>query len=537
VLSVVLVAAPASGAPDRRPPSGGTVIYGGNFGEPVCLNPFRRECIPGSTGLTQAIVGSAVLDAAFDIDPKDFSFRPGLVSRAEFTREPPFRVIFHIDRRARWSDGVPVTSRDFVFTVNAARRAGPNSHDWFTTKVRRVRAIDSKSVEIVFRSRYAGWRSFGTVLPAHALEGQDLTTFWRSGIDNPKTGGAIGSGPYLVERWERGKQIVLRRNPNYWGGHLAYLDRILVRFNTPGPELAGLFRNGEIDVATHMPPSVASALRREEGIRVFANQRARGWDHLEFRIGPGGHPALRNKLVRQAIAHGIDRVAIVERFLKETSPNVEPRHNVVFPERTRYYRKNWAIYGHRPDEARRLLEQAQCFRGPDGLYECSGRPLSLRLMTTVIAGGFRDGVVQLIQTQLRRIGVQVVPVYAPGSALFNELLTKGNFDVALFAWISGPDAAATASSLLSCNGTSNWTGYCQRLVTADLAQAERILDPELQARALNRIDASVARDVPVLPLYQQTQALAVRTSVRNVGLSLVTQANPLWNAENWWLDG
>ena len=49
-------------------------------------------------------------------------------------------------------------------------------------------------------------------------------------IDNPKTGRPIGSGPFLVERWERGKQLTLVRNPRYWGPHAAYLDRIVIRF-------------------------------------------------------------------------------------------------------------------------------------------------------------------------------------------------------------------------------------------------------------------------------------------------------------------
>ena len=45
----------------------------------------------------------------------------------------------------------------------------------------------------------------------------------------------------------------------------------------------------------------------------------------------------------------------------------------------------------------------------------------------------------------------------------------------------------------------------------------------------------MARDVPVIPLYQQTQSVALRSTVRNFGLSLSTQLAPLWNAENWWL--
>jgi ABC-type transport system substrate-binding protein len=72
-------------------------------------------------------------------------------------------------------------------------------------------------------------------------------------------------------------------------------------------------------------------------------------------------------------------------------------------------------------------------------------------------------------------------------------------------------------------------------VTAELDQALRILDPRRQAESLNRADVRLARDVPVIPLYQQTQTVVVRSTLRNFGLSLATQPSPLWNAENWWL--
>ncbi len=199
---------------------------------------------------------------------------------------------------------------------------------------------------------------------------------------------------------------------------------------------------------------------------------------------------------------------------------------------SRHYQRNWEIYRYRPAEAR-LLEQAGCRRGADGIYACAGSRLSLRFVTTIQAGGFRPPVIELVQTQLPQAGIEVVPSYATSGAIFGQILESGDFDVALFSWISGPDASA--KPIFGCGGEQNVTGYCQRLVTADLDQAERILDARQQARVLNRADLRMARDVPVIPLYQQTQSVAMRSTVRNFGLSLSTQLAPLWNAENWWL--
>jgi peptide/nickel transport system substrate-binding protein len=88
---------------------------------------------------------------------------------------------------------------------------------------------------------------------------------------------------------------------------------------------------------------------------------------------------------------------------------------------------------------------------------------------------------------------------------------------------------------LRLRGPPNYTGYCQRLVTADLDQAQRILDADQQARVVNRADAQLARDVPVIPLYQQPVWAAVRSGVRGY-VVFPTVLDALHGAENWWLE-
>ena len=178
-------------------------------------------------------------------------------------------------------------------------------------QVRSVRAIDAKTVRVVLRSPLRGFRGlFGRILPRHALLGEDLATVWRDGIDNPKTGQPIGSGPFLIERWDRGKEITLRRNPRYWGRHPAYLDRLVIRFQVDGGALVAGFPAGEFDVAAGFVPSFVPAVQREPGIG-FRTFPGAAWDHFEIRMGPGGHPALGSKLVRRALAFGIDRSRLV----------------------------------------------------------------------------------------------------------------------------------------------------------------------------------------------------------------------------------
>jgi len=524
----LLAVSGAGGASAQTPRVGGTVVFG-PLGEPPCLSPLLVKCAQSVEA--NRFIAEMILQPAFDVSPQ-YTYRPRLVSRVTFTRKLPFTLTYHIRRAARWSDDVPVTARDFLFT-HRARVAGSVGLAEFEgedlRRVRSVSAVDAKTVRVVLRSRFSGWRSlFGNVLPSHALQGEDLSKIWTDRIDNPKTGRPIGSGPFLLESWERGRQLTLVRNPRYWGAHRAYLDRIVIRFRVESENPVDWFRNGELDVAEGIFPDGVSALRREAGVKVLAGPSA-GYQGFSFRIGPGGHPALRSKLVRRALAHGIDRAELVREVPGQINPNLRPLQSLLFLVQSPYYRPNWSKYRYRPALATRLLEQAGCRRGTDSIYSCAGERLSLRFFTS---SGIppRARILSLVQAQLRRSGVEVVPMFAPPRTFLGTILPSGDFDVALFGFFSLPNP--TGNAVFGCGGRDNYTGYCQRLVTRDLDQADRILDARQQARVMNRADAQMARDVPMLPLNQIPVATAVRDTVRNFAQSL----NPLTNSENWWLE-
>lgn len=213
LVAAVVAAAPAAGFLAQTPKRGGSVGYGVPFPEFACFTVARPSCGPGSSGLAFAAIRIKVLEAPFEIGP-DHTWRPKLVSGATFTRNRPFTVTYRIRDDAHWSDGVPITADDFIFTYRVLRRyLPPDVDDPHRAVVRSVRAVEAKTVRAVLRERFADWRAlFGSILPAHALRGEDLAAVWRDRIDNPKTGAAIGSGPFLVERWDRGKQLVLRQN-------------------------------------------------------------------------------------------------------------------------------------------------------------------------------------------------------------------------------------------------------------------------------------------------------------------------------------
>jgi peptide/nickel transport system substrate-binding protein len=530
----LLAVSGAGGAGAQTPKRGGTLVYAQPTPEPACLTPFRGRCAPGTSWILLDRVHNLVLERAFDFGPH-LERRPRLVSTVEYTRKPPFALTYHIRPEARWSDGVPVTSRDFVFTLRALRKLDPTLKALHKA-IRSIRAIDAKTVRVFLRPRTAVWPSFfGNILPSHALRGEDLTTLWTDRIDNPKTGMPIGSGPFLVERWVRGKELVLRRNPNYWGPHPAYLDRLVLRIGVDPDDMLGSFRRGELHVAWGFPPDLVSEFRREPGARIDSTPGT-GKDFLVIRDGPGGNPALRDKRVRRALAYAVDRVAIVRAIFGNVDSRIQPGDSVVYLTRDRHYRPNWNRYRSRRSVARELLQQAGCSRGADGIYTCAGQRLSLRIVTS--AGRVdRARAVELMQAQLRGVGIEVLPTFLPPPVLFDRdsPVNRGEFDLALLGWLLEPGAEAEFfHDLLACGGIQNVAGYCQRLVTRDLDQARRILDPRQQARVLNRADVQLAKDVPAIPLHELLLVAARRTTVRGFVLSPLPPQ--LVDAESWWLE-
>jgi peptide/nickel transport system substrate-binding protein len=522
----------AGGAQEANPRPGGSVRIA--YAEPTCFNPLSQPCHTGLIAFPRP-VWQLVMAGAFEVG-RDFTYRPKLVSHVTVRRNP-FTLTYHVRPQARWSDGVPVSAADFVFSHGAIVGRMPPFLQGVHADVLRIRARGPKTVEVVLRSQVASWRQlFEYVLPHHALAGEDLGTVWRNGIDNPKTGRPIGSGPFLLSRWERGRQLTLVRNPGYWSRR-AHLDRLVWLFLPEGRENDSKYDAliaGEFEFAAGPPtPAELRRLQRSPRVRVASGPTA-SYEHLLFRLGPGGHPALKNRAVRQAIAHAIDREALVRALFPGLAPAARPHDSVVFAARHVHYRPSWSRYRNRagagPREARRLLGSAGCRRGADGIYRCAGEKLSLRAVTTA-GSPVRQQTLAIIRDQLDRVGIELLPTFLPNRVWLDRVLPAGDFDVGLFTWNLSPDVGGEGAYAWGCQGLGNFGGYCNRQVTRNFNQARSILDPRRQARVVNLADAQIARDVPGLPLYSPRFFVAYKRDLRGIA----------WrpggfNEEGWWLD-
>jgi peptide/nickel transport system substrate-binding protein len=133
----------------------------------------------------------------------------------------------------------------------------------------------------------------------------------------------VGSGPFVFEERKTGQYIKVRANKNYWGG-APKIDEIVFRvFNNKDAMIQAL-RKGEIDFADDIDGPLFEALKNTEGV-TSVTAKYPGFNELAFNTGAAlkngdpigdGHPALKDKRVRQAIAHAIDKKALVTRVLR-----------------------------------------------------------------------------------------------------------------------------------------------------------------------------------------------------------------------------
>jgi peptide/nickel transport system substrate-binding protein len=511
-----------------KPRLGGTVSVALNL-EPPSLNLYLGLGAPLSTG----IVSDQVLASAYHDEGKAGRSVPSIAVGTPTMTAGSFSVTYTIRPKARWSDRVPITARDFVFTWQLLARskfAIPSDTRELYDKIARAKILSPKRVRFVFREPVPEWKDlFAPVLPRHALEGEDFDAVWRDRIDNPKTGSPLASGPFIFESWNRGGQLTLARNRNYWQ-RKAYLDRLDFRSFLPdfGAQIRAV-RAGQVDLIQGVGNVPPDDLRSSPGTSVLDGSTFL-FEHIDFQLGSKGNPALKKPFVRQAIAYGIDRKSLTSFLYKALAPGLKADESAIYLPFQAAYRPHWQRWGFNRPNAIRLLTGHGCRREGDGIFSCQGQRLSFRFLSTA-GSPLRERTFEFIQPQLNRIGIELVKAFGPRELVLQTILPRGDWDLALFSWEFGEDRTALGS-VWGCNGPDNLIGYCNQKVTTLFRRAARELRASRRPPLLNRADALIARDLPTVPLFARPGYVIYNSRIRNVVWSPI---NVLWNAQDWWL--
>jgi peptide/nickel transport system substrate-binding protein len=474
---------------------------------------------------TCVVEGLTVTDERMNVIPLLASEVPSLENGSVRLRpDGGMDVTWRLRPGIRWHDGVPFTSADIRFTVEAINSPdyNPESTDGFD-RIESVETPDSLTAIVKYREVYAPYalQFVRGALPRHLLAGRDIDGA-RDYSRSP-----LGTGPYRVAEWKTGEYVLLERVPDYWrGDSLPAIRRILFRFIANTTTRINQLRGGEVHVTALVPWDKYREVKDIPGLSIH---RMPGNSYEHVTLNERSVEAFRDVRVRRALTHAVDRELIVRSILDSLAPVI---HGPIQP-------VSWAFtdsvarYDFDPARAKALLDDAG-WRDVDGdgVRERNGRRLSFTLITQA---GFavRENVSQALQRMWRDVGVDARIQLVDGTSI-SGLWFEGKFDAMLHWWHMPADPELTlffASDRTPPNGR-NINYVDDDSLTRLLYASDRTVDRRARRALLVAAQQRIADLAVEIPLYNVTRLDAVPSNLEGF-TGNPTNAGIFWNVHAW----
>jgi peptide/nickel transport system substrate-binding protein len=502
LLALAALAAVSCGdGPGRR--SGGTLVVAIPGDADVLLPPVLARQL--SAQVTEHIFPKlAQLTVALDL-ASDSGYVPVLAERWE--RRDSLTIVFHLDPRAHWQDGQPISSADVVFTFDVWRdtlTASPYAE--LLEPIEAVTAEGPRRAVFRFRRFYADQLYDAThhlrMIPRHLLDSIPRDRLASSRFAREP----VGAGPFRFERWSPGSEIVLVADSTWFRGP-PQLDRIVWRVMPDGAAATAALHSGEADAIEFIP-------QREELDRIRASATVRLVPYaspflmgiaFNVRNAPFDDPALR-----RALAHATDRATMVASVFGEYG--TVPVGSTA--------RVQWIAEGtiaqvpHDLAAAARLLDSLGWRdTNRDGIRDRGGRPLRIRLAVPTTSR-VRQQAALLLRDQWRRAGIDVV-IQPLEFGVFEQRTRAGEFEAMMFSWTMDPSPTIIAQ-FWGRGAPENRGGYASARFDSLLGAAAA---SRSRAEALPRWHALLEHlnfDAPALFLMSPVNHAAVSNRFENV---------------------
>lgn len=512
LLAVALLAGAADGGSASPAEAPGAATAGRRLVVGVRADVTSFNIYTAASAFDQEIADLLYPKLAYEQD--DFeqgppTFRPGLASSWEFSGDGT-RLTFHLDPRATWSDGRPVTGADVLLSHRAAKSqevawAGIDTKEF----IEEVTAPDARTVVYRFARVYPYQLMDaveGNILPAHVFGKMPLAEWPKHAFLES----AVVGGPFRLRRYERGTLIELERNPAYLKAPLPRLDAVVFRVIPDEEALLDELLSGGIDVMENVLPRAAERVesRRLRLLRVPDLS-------YTFICWNTARPMFTDSRVRQALTMAIDREAIVQGLLPGVGrPATGPVLSFLWA-----HDSDLRPLPFDPDAARRLLKEAGWEdRDGDGLLDRDGQPFRFDLETSQ-GSGLRADAAHMVAAQLREIGVEAVPrVFESGTFIARH--QAHNFDAFVGSWRESTKVDLWSNFHSAARDTAyNYGQYgslrLDRLI--DRARAER--DPEAARASWIEAQRIITHDQPYTFLFERDRLDVVPLDLRLPRLS------------------
>ena len=440
-------------------------------------------------------------------------------------------ITYHLRKDAKWTDGVPVTSKDVKWSWQAIMN--PNNNVVSRHGYDYIKSIDTpndNTAIVHLKTKFAPFvNTFFAmsdqpfpVAPAHVLSKYENLN--QVPFNNAPT---VSDGPFKFVQWSRGDHVTVARNDGFFMAKPG-IDKIVIKIIPDENTSVNQLKTHAIDYIFQASPNTYPALQGAPDIKlVFVN--VNGYESVQLNLS---RPLLGDRTVREAIAYSIDKAQLVSTLthglMKQASEDI--------PDWMWAFNPTVHSYPHDPARARELLRSDGWAPGPDGVMQKNGQPLSLLLVTNTTNATRREASLQL-QAMLAQSGIHVEIKAFPGDELFapagmGGILQLGKFDLSLAGWYAGIDPDNSSQYL--CEdvppGGYNYSRYCNPDMQAAQNAALTHYDRPSRTAAYFKIQQLLARDNPQIFFWWTRQMEPISVDFKGFDPNPVLES---WNAWQW----
>lgn len=356
-------------------------------------------------------------------------------------------ITFHLRRGVKWSDGVPFSADDVVFSIHQVLNTANNvisRSGW--DRIQKIDEPDKYTVVLHLSKPYSPFVEtfFSTIGANPAVMPKHLLAQYPNLNNIPYNAKPIGIGPFKYKEWERGQRVVMVPNPLYFRGapRLKEIDfEIIPDTNTIMTQMEAK----QLDLWYAVTGTYANRFKTMTPFTVLT-QPNYYFRHVDFNLSS---PKLKDKAVREALRYAIDRRTIIDKVYQ----GVGVLQEQPAPKISAYWDPNIAQVPFDIAKANQILDAAGWKRGPDGVRAKNGVKLDLNFVS-FSGAPVSDQTIEQIRSTWRQIGVNITVQHYLESLMFapygeNGILYRGKFDVTYFSW--GLGITGDLSNLYSCD--------------------------------------------------------------------------------------
>ena len=466
-----------------------------------------------ATQASDYTVLSALFEGLVGEDPVDLHPVPGVASTWEISPDGTVWT-FHLRAEARWSNGDPVTAQDFIeswtrvltpalaadgaaelYVIQGAeaynQKDGAAAHLGLAAPDPLTLQVTLEHPCPLFLSRLNQALFFPVHLPTVKASGKidDRGNPWA------RPGHMVTNGPFRLERWQAGEEIVVTRSPQYWDRANVHLSAIHFHTIDSLDTEERAFRAGQLHVTDAIPVDRIEAYRRQEPSLLRTDPLLGVYFYrINVRV-----PGLDDPRIRQALSLAIDREAIVGKILKGGQA---PAYAFTPPNTAGYTPQ--AKLGGTLDDARKLLAAA----GHPG-----GRDLP-ELALLYNSSETHRVIAEAIQEMWKReLGVRVHLVNQELKGTL-EARRSGNFEIMRQSWTADYCDPANFLGIWTAKSGNNYSGWSDPDYDSALFQADRTQDDATRNALYAKAESILVQAAPMIPIYYYSHVFLIRPSVK-----------------------